>query len=70
MRAVLFALALALPQALPQPTLAQNFTTSEGVKPILELIRPQWIAIRPYNGQDLLYMTCLLYTSPSPRDRG
>lgn len=60
MRAVLFALALALPQALPQPALAQNFTTSEGVKPILELIRPQWIAIRPYNGQDLLYMTTLL----------
>ncbi|MEP3347914.1 MAG: hypothetical protein ABJN34_02785 [Litoreibacter sp.] len=56
MRAFLTALILAL----PLPVVAQDFTTSVGVKPVLELIRPQWIAIRPYDGQDLLYMTTLL----------
>ncbi|PTX54115.1 hypothetical protein C8N43_2921 [Litoreibacter ponti] len=56
MRALIFACALAL----PLPAMANDFTTSAGVKPILELIRPQWIAIRPYEGQDLLYMTTLL----------
>lgn len=56
MRAFLLALALVL----PIPAATQDFTTSAGVKPILELIRPQWIAIRPYEGQDLLYMTTLL----------
>ncbi|RLJ59123.1 hypothetical protein BCF46_1267 [Litoreibacter meonggei] len=56
MRVFLIALSLLLPSLCA----AQNFTTSAGVKPILELIRPQWIAIRPYDGQDLLYMTTLL----------
>ncbi|SFR43230.1 hypothetical protein [Litoreibacter janthinus] len=51
---------LSLALLLPLPATSQDFTTSAGVKPILELIRPQWIAIRPYNGQDLLYMTTLL----------
>ena len=56
MRAFLIALVFLM----PHPVSAQNFTTSAGVKPILELIRPQWIAIRPYEGQDLLYMSTLL----------
>jgi len=42
------------------PGIAQDFTTSAGVKPILELIRPQWVAIRPYDGKDHLYFTTLL----------
>jgi len=42
------------------PGAAQDFTTSSGVKPILELIRPQWVAIRPYDGKDHLYFTTLL----------
>lgn len=54
------ALVLAFALALPLPSVAQDFTTSAGVKPILDLIRPQWVAIRPYEGQDLLYMTTLL----------
>lgn len=56
MRALFLSLALAM----PLPGLAQDFTTSAGVKPILEMIRPQWVAVRPYEGQDLLYMTTLL----------
>lgn len=57
---IVFALGLALPLPLASPATAQGFTTSAQVKPILELIRPQWVAIRPYEGQDLLYMTTLL----------
>ncbi|WP_394198444.1 hypothetical protein [Litoreibacter albidus] len=58
MRGLLFA--LALPLSSVGAAHAQTFTTADGVKPVLELIRPQWIAIRPYEGQDLLYMTTLL----------
>ncbi|MEM9583761.1 MAG: hypothetical protein AAGA08_11650 [Pseudomonadota bacterium] len=42
------------------PAAAQDFTTSAGVKPILELIKAQWIGIRPYDGKDHLYFSTLL----------
>jgi len=42
----------------PLPGLAQ-FNTAAEVKPILQMIVPNWISLREYDGQDLLYFTLL-----------
>ena len=42
------------------PMTAQaQFNSAAEVKPILQMIIPQWVSLREYDGQDLLYFTLL-----------
>lgn len=59
MHRLILAAALVAPLIGAQPALAQQFTTAEQIRPILEATRSSWIALRPWEGKELLYFTHL-----------
>ncbi|BBU55547.1 hypothetical protein KU6B_18120 [Mameliella alba] len=48
-----------LPYVAEQQVPSGKFTTAVEVKPILNATRSNWIAVREFNGQDLVYVTHL-----------
>jgi len=53
-------LALAALAAWTTPAAAQQFTTAEEVKPMLDFTRADWVSLREFNGNDQLLFTQIL----------
>ena len=52
--------ALAGLAAFAAPATAQQFTTAEEVKPMLDFTRADWVSLREFNGDDQLLFTHIL----------